>query len=140
MRVNIRGKNASRPMTLAPLAVRATAAISSPMGKSPAADSPTATMTPAGLLGAGAPKAAMDMMIMTAIAVTALIFGLLHLIPRRRLWPFAVWAVWEGALLGGIYVWSGSLLVVVVLHTLHDAGGFGLFAIQRRMAEARASA
>jgi hypothetical protein len=32
---NIRGKNASRPMTLAPFAVLATAAIISPMGKSP---------------------------------------------------------------------------------------------------------
>jgi membrane protease YdiL (CAAX protease family) len=68
-----------------------------------------------------------------AIALTALVFGLLHLMPRQRLWPFAIWAVWEGALLGAVYVWSGSLLVVVVLHTLHDIGGFGVFAVQRRL-------
>jgi len=67
-----------------------------------------------------------------AIALTAVVFGLLHLIPRQRLWPFAIWAVWEGTLLGTIYVWSGSLLVVVVLHTLHDIGGFAVFAVQRR--------
>jgi uncharacterized protein len=75
-----------------------------------------------------------------AIALTALVFGLMHLIPRRRLWPFVLWAVWEGALLGGVYVWSGSLLVVVVLHTLHDMGGFSLFALQRRMWDAGACA
>jgi membrane protease YdiL (CAAX protease family) len=67
-----------------------------------------------------------------AVALTALVFGLLHLIPRRRLWPFAFWAVWEGTLLGGVYVWSGSLLVVVVLHILHDIGGFSLFAVERQ--------
>src|SRR5262249_14274177 len=59
-----------------------------------------------------------------AIGTAAVVFGLMHLIPRQRLWPFALWAVWEGALLGTVYVLSGSLLVTVVLHTLHDIGGF----------------
>lgn len=68
-----------------------------------------------------------------AVAATAVVFGLAHLILRRDLWPFAVWAVWEGALLGTVYVLSGSLLVVVVLHVLHDMGGFGLFAFQRTL-------
>lgn len=67
----------------------------------------------------------------TAVAVTAALFGLCHLIPQRDLAPFAIWAVWEGALLGAVYVLSGSLLVVVVLHVLHDIGGFSLFAFQR---------
>jgi len=66
-----------------------------------------------------------------AVVVSAVVFGLLHLIPRRLLWPFALWAVWEGALLGIIYVWSGSLLAVLVLHVLHDIGGFTFFAYQR---------
>ena len=67
-----------------------------------------------------------------AIAVAALAFGLCHLLPNRQLYPFAFWAVWEGALLGGIYVLSGSLLVAMVVHILHDIGGFMLFAWQRR--------
>jgi membrane protease YdiL (CAAX protease family) len=67
-----------------------------------------------------------------AVAGAALAFGLLHLLPRRALLPFAAWAVWEGALLGWVYVASGSLLVTVVLHVLHDLAGFSLFAYQRR--------
>jgi membrane protease YdiL (CAAX protease family) len=64
--------------------------------------------------------------------VAAVVFGLCHAIPDRRLLPFTLWAVWEGALLGGVYVLSGSLLVVVVLHILHDIAGFSVFAYQRR--------
>ncbi|MGE3805682.1 MAG: lysostaphin resistance A-like protein [Gemmataceae bacterium] len=73
-----------------------------------------------------------DLGVAGALAVSSGLFGLCHLIPRRGLWPFALWAVWEGALLGGVYVWSGSLAVVVCLHVLHDLGGFSWFAFQRR--------
>jgi membrane protease YdiL (CAAX protease family) len=69
---------------------------------------------------------------MGAVAVTAVVFGLCHLIPRRSLWPFTVWATWEGALLGCVYVFSDSLLVSCVVHALHDIVGFSLFAMQRR--------
>lgn len=68
----------------------------------------------------------------TAVGVSALVFGLCHLIPTRAMWPFVFWAVWEGVLLGGVYVLSGSLLVAVTVHFLHDVGGFTLFAYQRR--------
>jgi membrane protease YdiL (CAAX protease family) len=67
-----------------------------------------------------------------AVLVSALVFGTLHLVPQRRLWPFALWAVWEGGLLGAVYVLSGSLVVCLVLHFLHDIAGFSLFAYQRR--------
>lgn len=67
-----------------------------------------------------------------AVAVSALVFGAFHVIPDRRLAPFALWAVWEGALLGGVYVASGSLAVVMLVHGAHDIGGFALFAMQRR--------
>src|SRR5262249_33968407 len=50
-----------------------------------------------------------------AIGIAALVFGLLHAIPSRTLLPFGLWAIWEGTLLGGVYVLSGSLIVVVVL-------------------------
>lgn len=74
---------------------------------------------------AGMPPAA-------AVVLAALAFGLAHLIPQRLLWPFALWAVWEGVLLGGVFVLSGSLAVVVVLHVLHDIVGFAIFAYQCR--------
>jgi membrane protease YdiL (CAAX protease family) len=67
-----------------------------------------------------------------AIILASAVFMLLHLIPRPRLSLFAIWAFWESALLGLVYVLSGSLLVTMVVHALHDAGGFALFALQRR--------
>lgn len=67
-----------------------------------------------------------------AVALTALAFGLLHTLPSQQLLPFGVWAVWEGALLSGLYVWSGSLAVCIAVHVLHDLVGFSLFAYQRR--------
>jgi membrane protease YdiL (CAAX protease family) len=68
----------------------------------------------------------------TAIVLSALAFGALHLPRDRRLAPFALWAVWEGVLLGGLYVATGSLLLLMLAHALHDVGGFSLFAWQRR--------
>lgn len=67
-----------------------------------------------------------------AIAGTAVVFMLCHVLLQRTLLPFAIWALWEGILLGLIYVVSGSLLVVLLTHGLHDVGGFSLFALQRR--------
>lgn len=67
-----------------------------------------------------------------AIILSSAVFMFLHLIPRPRLSLFAIWAFWEGALLGLVYVLSGSLLVSMLVHALHDAGGFALFALQRR--------
>jgi membrane protease YdiL (CAAX protease family) len=67
-----------------------------------------------------------------AIALSALVFGALHLPGERRLAAFALWAVWEGVLLGGLYVATGSLLLLMLAHALHDVGGFSLFAWQRR--------
>jgi membrane protease YdiL (CAAX protease family) len=67
-----------------------------------------------------------------ALVISSMIFALCHLLPGRRLRPFAMWALWEGALLGWVYLWSGSLLVCIVLHIMHDIGGFCLLAWQRR--------
>lgn len=67
-----------------------------------------------------------------AVGASALVFGALHLIPTAGLAPFAIWAVWEGLLLGTFYVVTRSLLVLMLLHAAHDFLGFSLFAWQRR--------
>jgi membrane protease YdiL (CAAX protease family) len=68
-----------------------------------------------------------------AISLSALVFGALHWIRDPRLALFALWAVWEGVLLGGIYLAFGSLLVSLLVHTAHDIIGFTLFAWQRHI-------
>jgi membrane protease YdiL (CAAX protease family) len=69
-----------------------------------------------------------------AIGLTALLFGALHYLGTRRLAPFALWAVGQGVILGSLYVISGSLLLVMWVHALHDTTGFLLLAWQRRAA------
>ncbi len=66
------------------------------------------------------------------IAVSSILFGLTHLLRERSLEPFVLWAVWEGVLLGLVFVLTGSMLVAMCAHALHDIGGFTLFALQRR--------
>jgi membrane protease YdiL (CAAX protease family) len=66
-----------------------------------------------------------------ALVLSSLAFGALHRLPDRRLAPFALWAIWEGILLGGVYLAFGSLLVSVLVHAAHDLIGFSLFAWQR---------
>jgi len=63
-----------------------------------------------------------------SVSLTAGAFGLAHLIPKPWAWPFAVWAAWEGILLGVVYLVSGSLLTVALAHAIHDAAGFVVFA------------
>ena len=67
-----------------------------------------------------------------AVTMTAILFGACHLLRDRQLAPFALWAMWQGVLLGTLYVTTGSLLVCLLVHAAHDLGGFTLFAIQRR--------
>jgi membrane protease YdiL (CAAX protease family) len=69
---------------------------------------------------------------LAALALSALTFGALHQIRDPRLAPFALWAVWEGVLLGAIYLAFGSLLVSILVHAAHDLIGFTLLARQRR--------
>lgn len=67
-----------------------------------------------------------------ALTLSAVAFGALHLIRDSRLAPFAFWAVWEGVLLGGVYLAFGSLLASALVHAAHDVIGFTLFARQRQ--------
>jgi membrane protease YdiL (CAAX protease family) len=67
------------------------------------------------------------------LVVSALAFGALHWIRDARLTLFALWAVWEGVVLGGVYLAFGSLLVSIIVHTAHDLVGFTLLAWDRQI-------
>ena len=59
--------------------------------------------------------------------------GLAHLPRPRPLHWFAVMATWEGIVFGVIYLATGSLALLVVLHAIHDAAGFAFFGLERRV-------
>jgi membrane protease YdiL (CAAX protease family) len=56
----------------------------------------------------------------------AALFGLLHHI-RRELWPFTLWAMWQGLLFAGAVYVTDALCVTMVAHFLHDLTGFLIF-------------
>jgi membrane protease YdiL (CAAX protease family) len=62
----------------------------------------------------------------------AVVFGLLHHI-RRALWPFSLWAIWEGLLFALALSLTGALFVTMVAHFLHDLAGFAVFRHRNRV-------
>jgi len=66
-----------------------------------------------------------------AIAASAGLFGICHLIRERLLGLFFWWAVLEGVMLGVFYASTGSLAVLMLAHAVNDAAGFALFAVER---------
>jgi membrane protease YdiL (CAAX protease family) len=54
------------------------------------------------------------------------VFGLLHHI-RRSLWPFTIWAIWQGLLFAGAMYYTELLCVTMTAHFLHDLTGFLIF-------------
>lgn len=68
----------------------------------------------------------------SAVLVSSILFGLFHVIARRRLALFSIWAVWEGAVLGVVYLYTGSLLITAAVHAVHDVIGFAVFALNRK--------
>ncbi|MBI4585041.1 MAG: CPBP family intramembrane metalloprotease [Planctomycetes bacterium] len=69
---------------------------------------------------------------LATLTVSSFAFAACHWVPRRRQEFFTAWSVWEGMILGGAYLYSGSLLVAILVHGLHDVLGYALFARQRR--------
>jgi membrane protease YdiL (CAAX protease family) len=55
------------------------------------------------------------------------VFGALHHI-RASLWPFTLWAAYQGLLFAVALSLTGVLAVPMVAHFLHDLAGFLLFA------------
>ena len=68
----------------------------------------------------------------SAVLVSSILFGLFHVIARRRLALFSMWAVWEGTVLGAVYLYTGSLLTTAAVHAAHDVFGFTVFALNRK--------
>jgi membrane protease YdiL (CAAX protease family) len=60
------------------------------------------------------------------LGTSAVAFGLLHHL-GGRLWPFTLWAVWQGVLFGAALWWTEALGVTMVAHFLHDLTGFVIF-------------
>jgi membrane protease YdiL (CAAX protease family) len=75
---------------------------------------------------------ALDFGNFSAVALSAAAFALCHVIWKKRLALFSLWAFWEGVILGAIYIYTGSLPVVMAAHAAHDIAGFVLFSLQRR--------
>src|SRR5262245_59783560 len=60
------------------------------------------------------------------LILAAVAFGLLHHI-RWSLWPFTVWAIYEGLRLAACFYVTQSLFAVMLAHGLHDLAGFMIF-------------
>ncbi|HEV3260312.1 MAG TPA: CPBP family glutamic-type intramembrane protease [Gemmataceae bacterium] len=60
------------------------------------------------------------------LAGAAVVFGVLHHI-RRSLWPFTLWAIWQGLLLAAGLYCTRNLFVTMEAHFLHDLAGFLIF-------------
>jgi membrane protease YdiL (CAAX protease family) len=60
------------------------------------------------------------------LVVSAVVFGLLHHV-RRALWPFTLWAVWQGLLFAAALWYFRDLSVTMTAHFLHDFSGFLIF-------------
>jgi membrane protease YdiL (CAAX protease family) len=57
------------------------------------------------------------------LLATAALFGAAHFI-RPSLRFLAMWAAWQGMLLGAAYLLTGSLAAVMLAHFLHDTTAF----------------
>lgn len=53
------------------------------------------------------------------IFLTSLIFAFLH-IPRKDFWVYGLWAMFAGLYLGNIYIYTGNLFLVMLVHTLNN--------------------
>jgi len=61
----------------------------------------------------------------------AIVFGLLHHV-CCDLWPFTLWAVWEGILFATALYFTELLAVTMIAHFLHDLIGFLIFRVVNR--------
>lgn len=55
------------------------------------------------------------------LVTASALFGLAHFTPRRTLWPWMVFAVAAGFLLGGLFALTGNLVAPIVAHAAINA-------------------
>lgn len=60
------------------------------------------------------------------------LFGLLHL-PGKKHSVYALWAGLSGLLMGAIYLWTGNLLTVILMHVLNNILAILLLPLFRRL-------
>lgn len=66
---------------------------------------------------------------------SACLFGIAHVIPRKGLWPFALWAGANGLALGWLAVATGGLLAPGVAHVLVNAVGLLQLSLRKRTSD-----
>ncbi|GAB5548658.1 MAG: hypothetical protein SangKO_084180 [Sandaracinaceae bacterium] len=57
--------------------------------------------------------------------LTAILFGVVHVAPRKDLWPWTLWALVMGFVLGGLHAATGSLLGPIVAHVWINYANLG---------------
>jgi membrane protease YdiL (CAAX protease family) len=66
------------------------------------------------------------------LAASSLLFGLAHIIPRQGLWPWSLWAVLAGVLLGWSALATDGLLAPILAHFTVNAVGLLLMSERRQ--------
>lgn len=69
------------------------------------------------------------------LAASSVVFGLAHLVPRKGLWVWSLWAMGAGFVLGWLAQRTGSLGAPIAAHVAINA--VGLLTLPRRFAAAR---
>src|SRR3989338_5814823 len=64
----------------------------------------------------------------TGIIISSLAFGALHL-PGFKLWIYAIWAFLSGVFFCYLYIFSGSLWLPIIAHTVNNI--IGMFMLKR---------
>jgi len=71
------------------------------------------------------------------LVASSLVFGLAHFVPRRGLWPWALFAIATGILLGLLFEWTGNLIAPVTAHASINAVNLWLLASRSRVSGTR---
>ncbi len=71
--------------------------------------------------------------------VASLLFGLVHFVPRREFYPWTIFAILTGFVLGGVFEMTGNLVAPVTAHFFVNAVNLPLLVRNHREASAEPS-
>ena len=66
------------------------------------------------------------------LIITSLIFGLLHTGPNRRYFGWTAFAVLSGLVLGAAFIWTGNIIVPILIHFIINAINMWLIITRRK--------